>query len=234
MEKYAYLLLGLSLLAIYLPIIWFRQDLFHASFKLGIVGGLTAVFTEVLFFRDYWRPITTVGVGRISPEDFIFGYTITALAIVIYPFVSRSGFSAARTTQKAKLYAKIFGFGAVTGLAGNLILGINSIVMSYLVSLTLVTILLVWRRDLWRLAICTMVLMVVITTLIYVVLFDWIAPDFWSKYWLLAGKWWGIKIVGNVPLTEIVWYASWTLFASIIHPFANNQHLVKLNTKPKI
>jgi len=50
-------------------------------------------------------------------------------------------------------------------------------------------------------------------------LFNFISPGYWDKYWLLANTAFGIKIIGNIPVTELLWYFSWSCLAGIAYDF---------------
>jgi hypothetical protein len=63
----------------------------------------------------------------------------------------------------------------------------------------------------------------------YIILFDVISPHFWDNYWLLADTKWGITIFGNVPVTELVWYASWAVFVSVSYPFISGKNIQPIN-----
>src|SRR5258706_14284145 len=89
MERYIYLLLVLLLLAALTSMLWARRDLRNMGLSVGLAGGLAGLISEIWFFRDYWRPPTLLGVAHISPEDFLFGFAIGALAAVVYPALTR-------------------------------------------------------------------------------------------------------------------------------------------------
>lgn len=71
--------------------------------------------------------------------------------------------------------------------------------------------------------------MVFITIVIYHIIFNFIAPEYWNSYWLLANTKLGFTPIGNIPLTELVWYFSWGCFAGIEYDFTYGQVKTKFN-----
>lgn len=233
MESYAYLLLGLSLLAILAVLLLRRRDLVPKAIKLGIVGSLAGLAAESFYFRDYWRPPTTLGLAKFSPEDLIFGFAITALSVLAIPLFTHQHFAAGAEKARKKTFMLLFALGVTALLVFNLWQGLNSVLVSCVVFLVFSLIILALRPDLVGPAFYSALTVTTITLVIYAVLFDVMAPEFWDKYWLLADTKWGITILGNIPLTEMMWYFSWVLFASVSYPFASGTSL-KENRSSKV
>ena len=129
MDTYAYLFLSLYVLAILLVLVFARNDLARISLKLGLIGGVAGLVAELFYFRDYWLPPTILGQGTISFEDFIFGFSITALSAILYPVLTRTTFENKFTPYK-KLFGLFFIVGAVALILFNIALDINSIFVS--------------------------------------------------------------------------------------------------------
>jgi hypothetical protein len=79
------------------------------------------------------------------------------------------------------------------------------------------------RHDTVRLGVYSAGIVVLFIVGVYLILFNVISPHFWDNYWLLAGTRWGVTILGNIPLTEMLWYLSWILFGSMSYPFASGR-----------
>jgi len=227
MEKYAYLILGLVLIWLAGVLILVRKDLVRLSIKLGVVGGVAGLLSELFYFRDYWRPPTTLGIAKISPEDFVFGFAITACSVIIYPVITRQRFGLYDGPNKIKTYLLFFTGGVLSLLTFNLGLGINSIFVSSALFLTFAVIIVYLRPDLLLPAVLSAVVLTALIVVTYMVLFNSLFPEFWDKYWLLANSKWGIMIFGNVPVTEMLWYFSWILFASVSYPFVSGKKFIK-------
>lgn len=226
-NKLAYLFLGLFLIFIVVIILFRRRDLIEKAVKLGLLGSALGVFSELFYFRDYWRPPSLVGstTVSISIEDFIFGFGITALSFVVYPAFFGHKINGIKYSPRLRLYALFLIAGILGMLFFNIYLGVNSIFISSAALVIFTVIMIFLRNDLWQIALYSAVTLTAGVMLVYIVLFDLFAPHFWNTYWLLAHTRWNTTILGHVPLTEILWYFSWTLFASISYLFVSGKTL---------
>jgi len=223
MDTYTYLLLGLFVLTPLTGIVLMRNDLVAKTIKIGILGGIAGLLAEFFYFKDYWRPPSLLGTATISFEDFIFGFAITALGFAVYPWLFKAKFTKRLHPSRYRLYLLFFVGALVALLFFNLYLGINSIFVSSAVFLLFTAVILFMRPDLVRVGAYSALIVTTFMAMIYVLLFDIISPSFWAHYWLLANTKWGVTLLGNVPLTEMAWYATWTVFASISYPFASGR-----------
>ncbi len=235
MDEYTYLLLGLLILAPLTGIVLARKDMAAKTVKLGLLGGMTGILAEFFYFKDYWRPPSLLGTATISFEDFIFGFAITALSFTAYAWLRNARFTQPVYTSRHKLYLLFFIGGLGAMFLFNLHLGVNSIFVSSAVFLLCTTVMFFMRRDLIKVGAYSTLVVVAFMIVVYVLLFDVVSPRFWDSYWLLADTKWGVTILGNVPLTEMLWYASWIVFASISYPFVSGRAIhqkqrLRLNT----
>jgi hypothetical protein len=225
MDNYTFLLISVGLLPLWVFIFTVRKDLRKKILLSGFIGGFVGIISEFWYFTDYWRPPQIIN-GIPQLEDYLFGFLVTGISVSIYDLV----FS--RITDKEekphkKLTLLLFFIGLVSLLVFNNFLNINSILVSSLTFNTLALVMIYFRRDLLKRAVGTGLLLVIVITPIYVLLFDWVAPEYWAKYWLLAGNSFGITILGNVPLTELLWYFSWGFLGGIIYDFTGGYAAVK-------
>jgi hypothetical protein len=219
MDTYLYLVGGLVPLAVAAVMCFVRRDLLRLTIMYGLLGGVAALITEPLFIRDYWAPPTILGTA-VSFEDFIFGFAITAVPFLLYPVLWRKTF--APSSHKTYLGTRLafFVIAAVCMVGGCLWLRYNSLLVSC-VFLSAFTAVICWlRRDLMRPALLVVGLLTLGAIVSYGLFFNFIFEGWWDRYWLLADTSWGITLFGDVPLTELLWYASWAGFAAVGHPFA--------------
>lgn len=228
MESYVYALLGLAV-ALPAMLLAFRAHLMPGILLLGLLGGITGPLSEFFYFRDYWLPPTSVGLGVVSPEDFLFGFGILILSIVIYPALTGKRLQS-HTPPRRSLYLIFLLIGVTAMIIFNYILGINSIFVSSITFLIYTTVILKQRPDLLRPALISTALVILYITFVYLILFNILAPEFWQKYWLLANTTWGVTILGNIPLTELIWYAACVFFASTMYAYTEGKVLVPSNT----
>jgi hypothetical protein len=226
MDRYAYLLLGLSLLLPLTGVLLQRKDLASKAIKFGVLGGVAGLVSEVFYFRDYWQPPSLMGVATVSIEDFIFGFAITALSFTLYPCLFKAKFTTRQASQ-IRRYLLFFIIGFASMLVFNLYGHVNSIFVSSAVFMGLASTILFLRKDLLLMGLYSAAILTSFIVVVYIILFGFAAPHFWDNYWLLANTKWGVAIFGSVPLTEIIWYFSWILFASISYPFVSGKELSK-------
>lgn len=192
--------------------------------KVSLVGGAAGLVSELWYFRDYWRPPTLAGVARPSAEDVLFGFAVTGVAFAAHKVVFR------RALVPGGL--RRYPVAAVLGLAGlaalvvcTLALGMNSIFVSSVGFLVSAGVMVAMRPDLLRPALGSAALLVAAMLPVYLLLFDVVSPAYWDRYWLLRHTTWGVMVLGNVPVTEIVWYASWGALAGIAYEFTTGRSL---------
>ncbi|HET7302758.1 MAG TPA: hypothetical protein VFI74_05515 [Candidatus Saccharimonadales bacterium] len=226
-DRFTYLVLDLGILAALGLLVYRRRDLWRMCLKLGIIGGLAGFAGEIFYFRDYWRPPSSMGIAILSPEDFLFGAGIIALAAVLYPALA--GYQLSRGTAKRRLRQLyiLFALGTATLLIGTLLLEINSILVTSAYFIFALVVMLWQRRDLIPAATFATLTGVGFITAWYALLFDKLSPHFWQQHWLLYHTHLGGMILGNIPLTELLWYTSWIALASVCYPYAEGGVFVR-------
>lgn len=105
---------------------------------------------------------------------------------------------------------------------------INSIFVSSFAFLIIASWMILLRKDLFVPSLLSGLLFTLFALLIYVILFDLLSPNFWNNYWLLENTKYGIKVLGNIPLTELFWYFSWGCLAGIAYDFTMGKGLNNL------
>ncbi len=185
--------------------------------KVSAIGGLAGLISEMWYFNDYWRPPTLLGNSKISIEDFLFGFSFTGIAALVYKVIVRKRPIQAKSRKKLFLLFFIIGFLSLL-LFSNL-LKINSIFVSSIAFLAFSMLMVLLRKDLIIQAVMSGLLSLAIIIPVYIFLFDVLSPHYWSNYWLLSNTIFGMKILGNIPLTELLWYFSWGCFAGIAFDF---------------
>lgn len=204
----------------------FRRDLAKAALRLGLLGAALGMFSELFYFRDYWLPPTTMGIGKVSPEDAIFGFSVTALSVMAYPLVRKQVLANADRPKRLHIYGLLLagGLGLVVGSV--FIFGINSIVATTFACLVVGYVMLRLRPDLLRAGLYAAGLNTLLALIIYIPLFTFWAPEFWNVYWLLNDTSLGIILPGNIPLVELWWYAASSFAAGVTYPFITGQRFV--------
>jgi len=226
-DQYVYLLLAGSLGIFWLLIFFLRADLRIKLLKLSFVGGVAGLMSEWWYHQDYWRPPSILGNGVISLEDFLFGFFIVGLAATLYAFIFRKKIIAGHKAQK-NTFLILFPLGILALIILTTLIRLNSVLVSSLIFIFFASFIIIKRPDLWRSSLISGLLLTALIVPIYLVLFDWLAPDFWTRYWLLAGTKYGVTILGNVPITELFWYFSWGIFGGIASNFYSGTKFVDI------
>lgn len=207
------------LAAIWLAIIFARNDLKKRIIKASIAGGFVGVIVEFWYYQDYWRPPTVFNTAIISVEDFLFGFFITGIVVSIFDAI----FTESRVLnekRRVKFFGCLFLIALTNFAIFSTLLGFNSIIVSTISFIVFTVIILILRKDLFIPAIMSGILTLAVITPIYAVLFNVISPNFWNQYWLLANTKLGLTVLGNIPVTELVWYFLWGCFGGVAYDFA--------------
>ncbi|RNL84680.1 hypothetical protein ED312_13405 [Sinomicrobium pectinilyticum] len=222
MDQYIYLFISVFLCVPWIVFFCSRPDLRRKILKTSIIGGLAGLAAEFWYFRDYWRPPSSVGLATVSPEDFLFGFFITGLAVSVYDVVFRKSISNGEQRRK-RHFAFLFltGIGALFLLSNWL--GFYSIFVSSVAFIIFSIIMASIRKDLWIPLLGSGILTLLLIIPGYTVLFNLISPTYWDLYGLLSGTPYGATVLGNIPLTELLWYFSWGCMAGIAYDFASGK-----------
>ena len=192
--------------------------------KTSLAGGFAGLIAEYWYFKDYWRPPTILTFTIYSIEDFIVGFFLLGISISIYSFT----FNKIEIKQE-KAMKKIFLFLFLFALSMMIILqplGYNSMLISPLIFIIYSIIIVIIRKDLLKKAIYSGILFLIIILPIYMLLFNFIAPNYWNKYWVISNTKFGTTCLGNIPCMEVLWYFSWGSFGGICHNFYSGTKVV--------
>lgn len=223
MDRYLYLIYSLIFLALLAGILRVRKDLWHVARPFIIGGAIVGPLSELLFFRDYWRPEDLAGRGHMSIEDMIFGACVYSLAAITFPFCMRRRVSISTTRRRASQRAGLVVAVTIAGvLLLNLVLGLNSIVAFTMAMAFWWGYMVIRRRDLILPSGISAAIWIVCVTIGYIVGLDFIAPNVLSSWWLLNGSTLGLTIFGNVPITELAWFSSLTAYTSALYMYATD------------
>lgn len=176
--------------------------------KYSLMGGLAGFIAEYWYFKDYWQPPALFDNAFISLEDFLFGFSITGVASTVYSFV----FPVAEMQMECKRkrqFGIMFLVGVLIMFLFNTWLGFNSIIVSTVTFMLFSGIMVYFRRDLMRRCLMSGLFSLIIIIPVYSLIFNLINPYYWQRYWLLADTSYGLTVLGNIPVTELVWYFTW-------------------------
>lgn len=220
-DLYAYLLLGLFFLILWILCYCLRKDLRPLMMKVSIAGAIVGPLSEIWYFRDYWSPLTIVGQGVISPEDVLFGFAVFGVAFAALPVVTGRRFTQSSPPSWWMLIVFLVSFFPAFFLLTD-VGGINSIITASLVMLLWAVAVVILRREMLWHSLMSGVLLAGFSIVIYLALLN-VATEYLSKYWFLWGTPLGLTVLGGVPLTEIIWYFCLGCCASVIAPYVEGK-----------
>ncbi len=208
-------------------LIWFviffaRKDLRRKLIKVSLAGFCISAPIAYLHDMDYYTPPFIFGVGIVSFEDVLFGLLAGGIMVSIYDVIfSRK--NEKTEPRRAKFFIALMAVSFLSIPVLTLGFGMNSVFVSFTAALISSVIMIYIRRDLLIPSVFTGLLMLAITIPVYSLLFNVIATDYWDKYWLLANTKYGVKVLGNIPVTELLWYFCWGCSLGIGYEFATGQ-----------
>lgn len=219
-----YLALALATVIASSAILVLRRDLRRPMLVLAAFGAVWGPVSEHWFEMDYWSPQGVFGNPWF--EDILYGAGISALSAGIYLFLSgrRTGAEHARIARYAAVLAYVAVYVGAMQLTRHVV---NSIVVAMVINGGTAVIILTWRRDLVPAAAWTSGLLALFAIIVYVVGLDWVVDgkQVLRTVWLIDGQRLGVTILGNVPLTEVLWYACWGLLGSVAYPYLRGARL---------
>lgn len=227
MGHYFYLLGGLyfTLPAVY--ILFKRPDLCSLGVKAGLMGALAGLIFEPVFLSDYWRPETVLGIGKVSVEDCLFSFGVTALAVCLYPFLTKQKSVLVVKSQAVLTIIIALSVSLITIILPSLT-PLNSEILNSALLVLAAGVILIIRPDLWRASLITALALTLISLVMYLVALDILDTSYEASHWLLSGTFWGKTVLGHVPFTELTWYFGWGMLAGVLYPFLRGKKFIKL------
>jgi len=230
MDMYIYLFISGLFFLPWMCIYGLKKSLRKKMLKTSVIAGFAGFVAEYWYFKDYWQPSTLMGRSVISIEDFLFGFTITGIGVAVYEFAFSVKTALVYKSRKKQL-GLFFLFGVFFMMVFNIVLGINSIVVSCAAFILFTAAMISIRPDLLRQSLLSGLFTLMVVVPVYALLFNIVSPHYWDDHWLLAKTGMGVTLLGNIPATELVWYFSWGCFAGTAHSFASGRARVTIPVK---
>ncbi len=226
MDKYLYLFGCLYLFLFWLIIFAIRKDFRKLLLRFGFLGILATFASQWLYDRDYWHPASVFIFWKIFHiEDFIFSFVFAGLAATIYKTVFNKKWGKSKYPYRRKLFYSFFPISMAVLIFLNLGLGFNSVITNAWICIFFLIFMILKRKDLLVPALWTSLLMFIIVTPAYYILFSIVSPHYWDKYWLLHGTPLGILVLGGIPWTELFWHACLAPLFGIGHEFSRGKEM---------
>jgi len=212
--KYAYLLLSVSMLAVWLALLLLHRQGRRRQVLLSAVFSLAGPIGELFYIPDYWHPVTVLSVHvfdrYVSIEDFIFSFAIMGIvsslpAWLVHP--RPAGFSelpsGVSILKMIGVLAAVAAFSLVLWFAG-----VNSIFATSIAMLVAAIVLLTNSRRLLlaRISVTGGIAMLLLMFAVYWIAFVLVSDSdrILQATWSLYGTSLGLQFL-RVPLSELVW-----------------------------
>lgn len=232
MERYYYLIYSFFFLLLLVSALFYRRDLRRYTYPAILFGIVAGPISQLLYLGDYWHPLTLFGNARISIEDSIFGASIFGLAFICYPLLCGYGFHVpeVRSAVQHRRFFACVGVGAALLVILSLA-GINSVIATAILFISLWVGILWYRHDLFRPGLVTGFAFTLLAAFVYGVGFSVISTQTLADTWLLHGKHLGTTLADKIPVTELVWFFATGCFLSVFDLFTSGKHYKPLDDR---
>lgn len=211
-DKYVYLIALIPFCIIWILFFVLKPKLRKEILTISLLIGCASVATSYLWWtKDWWRPQTITGT-IVGIEDFIMGFMTGGIMSVLYNFVMNP-----KVVKRKIRVNKYFGLVLIclmTFITISLFLffGLTSFLSSLIAMLSIVLLIIYFRKDLMINSLVSGVLMLLISTIFYgVILF---ISDTWVSSTYLYGLS-GIKLF-TIPIEEFIF---WFVAGMWVGPF---------------
>lgn len=215
-DRFIYLLLTVPFILVMILIFVLRKDLRRRIIKVGLIGGIAGWTSNIWNLMDYWHPPTVFGQTILSMEDFIVGFSVAAISVTLYPFLTKTPALKGGVSKKKSLITLIV---ALTWIACFIIFvngfKFSSAAVTFFLFLISTVVILIQKPSLFRRGLITGAALFVIGFINYFFLFHVLSPDYIPKYFELTDQWYNPTIFGFYPFLEGMWYLMWGIFAAV-------------------
>lgn len=178
------------------------------------------IVSEYWHLQDYWQPVSLFGTGVFSIEDVLFGFGAAALGAMLPLYIFKLQWPLKQKGRNTRIIFSVIGSLAVL-IVLTTILGVNSIISTYIIFIVAIIFSLWKRLWLWRQMLVGAASLLAIGVFIYALwhltgMFSWGE----SGVYILHQPWAPI-FFDFLPLTEILWYVLWGMAAAGLPYFIN-------------
>ncbi|OGK20656.1 hypothetical protein A3C23_05685 [Candidatus Roizmanbacteria bacterium RIFCSPHIGHO2_02_FULL_37_13b] len=190
---------------IWLIFFLWRKDLRREIIVTGIFGAILAPVSEILSFRDYWRPpiMLQLPFNTGGIEDILFGFIIAGIAATFYEICLGKHFSRVRNRIHHWILITVISFFILlpSMVIINLGFNINSVYALIVILASWSLIVLFYRHDLLRDALLSAIFFGIFYFLAFLIILE-MYPQAVSRFWLLENLS-GILLLG-IPIEELL------------------------------
>jgi hypothetical protein len=226
--QYAYLILGLLLLLVWLLFFFLRKDVRREMMLTSLIFGIGGVLAEHIYVRDWWHPLTVTGT-QLGFEDFLFGFTTGGVASVVYEVLFRRRLGRTKSkrllSQTHLIDAFIILLLSIIFFGGTIFFGLNTLQASLIGYGTPILLMYYRRPDLIADSLISGVSLLAIIFVIYTIL-GILCPGWISSFWAFKNV--PPLIFLNVPIDDLIWYLFTGAYIGILYEFFRESPLFRL------
>lgn len=232
--NYTYLLMGITLFFIWLPLFIVRKDTRKEMLTMSLIFGFAGPLADLAYFRDWWKPIT-MNNSWFSIEAILVAAMIGGISSILYEEIFRDRLVRLRTKKINTGHNKI-AFIALIALTAFLfyfcyfMFRLNSF-YSTIITFIIPT-LIVWykRRDLIITSLLSGILLLSVAVAVYTVL-EFLTPGWITEFWYFNNT--PRIIICNLPIDDIAWYLLGGMYIGPLYPFWRSEKLIKIKNGRK-
>ena len=222
-----YLCLTLPFLLVWLILFIYARKTRHQQLFMSLLVMPLGPFSEIIYFRDYWRPLSifafSIGSFHIYPEDLLFGFAIGGIGAIVYEVFFHKHLGKLHEKIHPHIQTAIIAFIVLCIMYFLLNIGLNSIFATSIGLVFGALLIVVQRKDLLAVSfwsgICVMLTMFLCYFLLYHIVTN--VDQLLKQGWLLSNTPLGLRIF-HIPATEMVWGFSWGMMAGPLYAFSRN------------
>ncbi|MDB5245173.1 MAG: Membrane protein [Parcubacteria group bacterium] len=222
-EIYFYLVGSLIYFIIWIVLFLKRPDLRKEILVVSFLFGFAGLITAPIHLATWWHPLTITRTS-VGIEDFIFGFSASGIAAVLYEEIYRKRLAPANKHTLAKgglffliAFALLFFFFVYT-------VGLNAfyaLLYSYLIGIGCIAF---YRRDLMYSSFSSGLLMLFLSVGVYALLL-YLFPNAIRDFWYLSGTWYQQLLFG-IPVEEYLFFFLTGAFIGPLYEFVTDSQYI--------
>lgn len=231
--QYAYLGGGILLLIMWLILFFWRKDLRKQLIYVSLIFGIFGPFLNYVYFVDWWHPPTSTNT-IVSPEDFLFSFTIAGIAAVIYEVVFKKRIKGRKVNKikNKKRNLRVIHLMLLSGalfLMNFYVLNLNSLISTIIALFVPTLIIYIKRRDLIIDSLASAILLLLTAFVLSTILAIFFPEFVKALYYEHPSK----IIIFNVPWWDIFFYLFAGAFIGPLYEYWQEGKLINLKNKDK-
>lgn len=225
--QFTYLYMGLTFLAIWLILFFYRKDTRKELVIVSSVFALGGPIMDILFTQDWWNPQTITNTV-FSFESILTGFAIAGVASVIYEDIFKKQVKIRQKTKQDERMQTIhvlllLALSATVFFGSFYAFGLNSLYATIFAFVLPSIIMWIQRPDLMLDSFATGIILIGVASIVYTVL-HFLTPGWVETFWVFSNT---PKIMFlNLPLDDIIWYFAAGLFFGPIYEFWQEGRLI--------